>query len=77
MSVVTGRPRIEGELGELGMPVVPPSERLTRLRGTVAMLRELGGPDRHTPVVMAVHEPKAQALAAELADTITLALMPG
>jgi alkanesulfonate monooxygenase SsuD/methylene tetrahydromethanopterin reductase-like flavin-dependent oxidoreductase (luciferase family) len=41
------------------------------------MLRELDGPELHTPVVMAVHGPKAQALAADLADTVTFALMPG
>jgi alkanesulfonate monooxygenase SsuD/methylene tetrahydromethanopterin reductase-like flavin-dependent oxidoreductase (luciferase family) len=77
MGVGTGRPGIEDELRELGMPVVPPSERLTQVRETVTMLRELDGPDLHTSVVMAVHGPKAQALAAELADTVTFALMPG
>ena len=77
MGVGTGRPGIEDELHELGMPVVPPSERLTQVRETVAMLRELDGPDLHTPVVMAVHGPKAQALAADLADTVTVALMLG
>jgi alkanesulfonate monooxygenase SsuD/methylene tetrahydromethanopterin reductase-like flavin-dependent oxidoreductase (luciferase family) len=77
MGVGTGRPGIEDELRELGMPVVPPSERLTQVRETVTMLRELDGPDLHTPVVMAVHGLKAQALAAELADTVTFALMPG
>jgi hypothetical protein len=77
MGVGTGRPGIEDELRDLGMPVVPPSERLTQVRETVTMLRELDGPDLHTPVVMAVQGPKAQALAAELADTVTFALMPG
>jgi alkanesulfonate monooxygenase SsuD/methylene tetrahydromethanopterin reductase-like flavin-dependent oxidoreductase (luciferase family) len=77
MGVGTGRPGIEDELRDLGMPVVPPSERLTQVRETVAMLRELDAPDLHTPVVMAVQGPKAQALAAELADTVTFALMPG
>src|SRR5918995_3212090 len=77
MGVGTGRPGIEDELRDLGMPVVPPSERLTQVRETVTMLRELDGPALHTPVVMAVHGPKAQALAAELADTVTFALMPG
>src|ERR687888_1411074 len=77
MGVGTGRPGIEDELRDLGMPVVPPSERLTQVRETVTMLRELDGPDLHTPVVMAVRGPKAQALAADLADTVTFALMPG
>src|SRR5581483_2361989 len=46
-------------------------------RETVTALRELDGPDLHTPVVMAVRGPKAQALAADVADTVTFALMPG
>src|SRR5829696_1532209 len=77
MGIGTGRPGIEDELSDLGMPVVPPSERLTQVRETVTMLRELDGPALHTPVVMAVQGPKAQALAADLADTVTFALMPG
>ncbi len=77
MGVGAGRPGIEDELRERGMPVAGPSERLAQLRETVTMLRELDGPDLHTPVVMAVHGPKAQALAAELADTVTFAVMPG
>ena len=40
-------------------------------------LRDLDGPDLHTPVVMAVRGPKAQALAAEIADTVTFAMLPG
>ena len=77
MGIGTGRPGIEDELRDLGMPVIPPSERLNQVRETVTMLRELDGPALRTPVVMAVHGPKAQALAAELADTVTFALMPG
>ncbi|MBL0887973.1 LLM class flavin-dependent oxidoreductase [Myceligenerans indicum] len=76
MGIGTGRPGIEDELRELGMPTVLPRERLDRVRETVATLRELDGPDRHTPVVMAVRGPKAQALAAEVADTVTIAAMP-
>jgi alkanesulfonate monooxygenase SsuD/methylene tetrahydromethanopterin reductase-like flavin-dependent oxidoreductase (luciferase family) len=72
----TGRPGIEDELRELGLPVVPSNERLAGLRATVTSLRELDGPDRHTPLVMAVAGPKALALAAELADTVTFAVMP-
>ena len=77
MGVGTGRPGIEDELRDLGMPVVPPSERLTQVRETVTMLRELDGPALYTPVVMAVYGPKPQALAADIADTVTFALMPG
>jgi alkanesulfonate monooxygenase SsuD/methylene tetrahydromethanopterin reductase-like flavin-dependent oxidoreductase (luciferase family) len=76
MGVGTGRPGIEDELRELGLPVVPPSERLAQVRETVTALRDLDGPDLHTPVVMAVRGPKAQALAAEVADTVTFAAVP-
>lgn len=77
MGIGTGRPGIEDELRDLGLPVMAPSERLARVRESVTALRDLDGPDRHTPVVMAVRGPKAQALAGELADTVTFALQPG
>src|SRR5881275_2062514 len=77
MGVGTGRPGIEDELRELGLPVVPPSERLAQVRETVRALRDLDGPSLHTPVAMAVRGPKAQALAADVADTVTFALLPG
>lgn len=73
MGIGAGRPGIE----DLGLPVAPPSERLAQVRETVTALRDLDGPDLHTPVVMAVRGPKARALAADLADTVTFALMPG
>jgi alkanesulfonate monooxygenase SsuD/methylene tetrahydromethanopterin reductase-like flavin-dependent oxidoreductase (luciferase family) len=76
MGVGTGRPGIEEELHERGLPVAPPGERLAQVRETVMALRELDGPDLHTPVVMAVRGPKAQALAADVADTVTFALLP-
>jgi alkanesulfonate monooxygenase SsuD/methylene tetrahydromethanopterin reductase-like flavin-dependent oxidoreductase (luciferase family) len=63
MGIGTGRPGIEDELRELGLPVVTPGRRLSQVRDTVTSLRELDGPDLHTPVVMAVRGPKAQALA--------------
>lgn len=77
MGVGTGRPGIEDELRARGMPVVPRSERLAQVREVVTTLRELDGPDLHTPVVMAVRGSKAQAVAAEVADTVAFALMPG
>ena len=77
MGIGTGRPGIEDELRDLGLPVVPPGERLAQVRETVTALRDLDGPGLHTPVVMAVRGPKAQALAAEVADTVTFAAMPG
>src|SRR5215475_11052596 len=44
MGIGTGRPGIEDELRELGLPVVPPSERLAQVRETVMALRDLDGP---------------------------------
>jgi alkanesulfonate monooxygenase SsuD/methylene tetrahydromethanopterin reductase-like flavin-dependent oxidoreductase (luciferase family) len=77
LGVGTGRPGIEDELRELGLPVVPPGERLAQVRETVRALRDLDGPGLHTPVAMAIRGPKAQALAAEVADTVTFAQLPG
>jgi alkanesulfonate monooxygenase SsuD/methylene tetrahydromethanopterin reductase-like flavin-dependent oxidoreductase (luciferase family) len=75
MGVGTGRPGIEDELRGLGLPVVSPGARLAQVRETVAALRDLDGTDLHTPVVMAVRGPRAQALAAEVADTVTFAVL--
>jgi hypothetical protein len=58
------------------LSVRKPGQRLSQVRDTVTSLRELDGPDLHTPVVMAVRGPKAQALAADLADTVTFFAMP-
>ncbi len=77
MGIGTGRPGIEDELRGLGLSVTTPGERLSQVRDTVTSLRELDGPDVHTPVAMAVRGPKALALAAELADTVTFAAWPG
>lgn len=77
MGIGIGRPGIEGQLRELGLPVVPRSQRLTQVRETVAALRRLDGPDRRTPVVMAVRSPASQALAAEIADIVTFVSTPG
>jgi alkanesulfonate monooxygenase SsuD/methylene tetrahydromethanopterin reductase-like flavin-dependent oxidoreductase (luciferase family) len=77
MGIGTGRPGIEDELRELGLPAEAPADRLAQVREAVTRLRDLDGPDLHTPVVMAVRGPKAQAMAAELADTVTFAVFPG
>ena len=45
------------------------------MKQTVAHLRELDG-EQHTPVLMAAAGPKALALAAEIADIVTLARAP-
>src|ERR671933_2234715 len=63
MGIGLGRPGIEDQLRELGLPLIAPSERLAQGRHTVAALRQPDGPDLHTPVVLAVRGPKAQALA--------------
>jgi alkanesulfonate monooxygenase SsuD/methylene tetrahydromethanopterin reductase-like flavin-dependent oxidoreductase (luciferase family) len=76
LGIGTGRPGIEEELRGKGPPVVPPNERLAQVRETVGALRELDGPDAHTPEAMAVRGPKARALAAEVADTVTFAQSP-
>lgn len=77
MGIGTGRPGIEGELTDYGMPVRTPQERLAEIRDTVSRLRDLDGPDLHTPVVMAVRGPKARAVALEIADTVTFVVHPG
>jgi alkanesulfonate monooxygenase SsuD/methylene tetrahydromethanopterin reductase-like flavin-dependent oxidoreductase (luciferase family) len=74
MGIGTGRPGISDQLRELGLPVVPTSQRSDQVRDVVTALRELDGADRHTPVAMAVAGPKAQALAADLADTVTFVM---
>ena len=76
MGIGTGRPGIEDELRQLGLPVVTPGERLAQVRDTVLLLRDLDGPDVSTPVVMAVRGPKARALAVDLADTVTFVATP-
>ncbi|MFB4308316.1 LLM class flavin-dependent oxidoreductase [Actinomadura sp. GTD37] len=77
LGIGTGRPGIEDELRDLGLPIVPPGERLAQVDETVRALRGLDGAAQRTPVVMAVRGPKARALAADLADTVAFALMPG
>jgi alkanesulfonate monooxygenase SsuD/methylene tetrahydromethanopterin reductase-like flavin-dependent oxidoreductase (luciferase family) len=74
MGIGTGRPGISDQLHELGLPVTPASQRSGQVREVVTALRGLDGADLHTPVVMAVGGPKAQALAAELADTVTFVM---
>lgn len=51
--------------------------RYARRGAPVTALRDLDGPELRTPVVMAVRGLKAQALAAQVADTVTFVSMPG
>ncbi|NUS43701.1 MAG: LLM class flavin-dependent oxidoreductase [Mycobacteriaceae bacterium] len=74
MGIGTGRPGIEDELKARGVAAAAPNERLAQVRETVTMLRSFDGPGLRTPVAMAVFGPKARALAAEVADTVTFAL---
>lgn len=77
MGIGVGRPGIEDELRERRLPVPSPGQRLEQVREAVAALRELDGEQFRTPVAMAVIGPKARALAAEIADTVTFAMAPG
>jgi alkanesulfonate monooxygenase SsuD/methylene tetrahydromethanopterin reductase-like flavin-dependent oxidoreductase (luciferase family) len=74
MGIGVGRPGVEDELRERGLPVSSPAQRLDEVRETVAALRELDAGNGHTPVAMAVMGPRAQALAADIADTVTFAM---
>jgi alkanesulfonate monooxygenase SsuD/methylene tetrahydromethanopterin reductase-like flavin-dependent oxidoreductase (luciferase family) len=76
LGIGTGRPGLEELLRELGLPILTAGQRVTRIQDAVALLREYDGPDRHTPVVMAVRGPKARALAAEVADMVTFVMSP-
>src|SRR3954470_2674864 len=66
MGIGVGRPGIEDELRERGLPVTSRGQRLDQVRDTVAALRALDGASGHTPVALAVIGPKARALAAEV-----------
>src|SRR6185295_2099025 len=74
MGIGTGRPGIADQLRELGVRAAPVSQRSGQVREVVTALRELDGPDLHTPVAMAVGGPKGLAVAAELADTVTFVM---
>jgi alkanesulfonate monooxygenase SsuD/methylene tetrahydromethanopterin reductase-like flavin-dependent oxidoreductase (luciferase family) len=76
LGIGTGRPDAASDAQRLGVPFGTPAERLTRLVETVDALRELDGPDRHTPVLVAAGGPRARELAAQRADIVTLAFGP-
>src|SRR4051794_20756693 len=75
MGIGTGHDRVPQGAAELGMPYGTASERRDQVKQTVAHLRELDG-EQYTPVLMAASGPKALALAAEIADIVTLAAGP-
>jgi alkanesulfonate monooxygenase SsuD/methylene tetrahydromethanopterin reductase-like flavin-dependent oxidoreductase (luciferase family) len=72
----TGRPDAAVDAQRLGLPFGTPGERLTLVAQTLDALRERDGAERHTPVLMAAGGPRARSLAAELADTVSLATGP-
>lgn len=74
MGIGPGRPGMEEELRQSGLPVTTPGERLSQVRDAVTSLRDLDGPDLRTPVVVAARGPKSWALATDLADTIIAAV---
>jgi alkanesulfonate monooxygenase SsuD/methylene tetrahydromethanopterin reductase-like flavin-dependent oxidoreductase (luciferase family) len=73
MGIGTGRPGVENAARELGLPFGSASARLAQVSAAIDSLRQLDGPDRHTPVLVAAGGPKARALAADKADIVTLA----
>ena len=71
----TGRPQAAADAERLGVPWGSGVQRLDRLRETIDAVRTLDGV-RRTPVLVAAGGPKALALAAAEADTVTLAAPP-
>jgi alkanesulfonate monooxygenase SsuD/methylene tetrahydromethanopterin reductase-like flavin-dependent oxidoreductase (luciferase family) len=72
----TGRPDAAAAAARFGLPFGTPAQRLAQVVATLDALRELDGPDRTTPVLMAAGGPRARAVAAARADTVTLATGP-
>jgi alkanesulfonate monooxygenase SsuD/methylene tetrahydromethanopterin reductase-like flavin-dependent oxidoreductase (luciferase family) len=72
----TGHPgTVRDAVEQVGLAPTTGRERLTRVAETVTRLRALDG-DAGTPVLMAAGGPRSIALAAEIADTVTLAVGP-
>jgi alkanesulfonate monooxygenase SsuD/methylene tetrahydromethanopterin reductase-like flavin-dependent oxidoreductase (luciferase family) len=76
MGIGTGRPESQRSAAQLGLPFGSPANRLAQVGEVITTLREMDGPDRHTAVVIAAGGPKARTLAAQHADTVTLAISP-
>ncbi len=73
LGIGTGHERVPQEAAELGLPYGSGADRRAQVRDTVALMRELDGPDAHTPVMVAAAGPKAIAMAGEVADIVALA----
>lgn len=70
-----GRPEAQQFTEALDRPWGTAAERLRLVAESIEHLRALDG-DRHTPVLVAAGGPKALALAARVADVVTLAAPP-
>lgn len=76
LGIGTGRPEVVSQSVELaGQPETTAAQRLALAEQTIDALRELDG-DRHTRVLMAAGGPRARAVAAAKADSVTLAIGP-
>lgn len=72
MGIGTGIPAAREWAAEIGLPYGTGPERLQQVADTIKHLRDLDK-ERRTPVLMAAGGPKSRALAAEVADIVTLA----
>jgi len=72
----TGLPAVRSSAEQLGMTYGSGPQRLARAEESMDRLRELDGDDPRTPVLVAAGGPRARALAARKADTVTLATGP-
>lgn len=73
LGIGTGHGGVPHAAAQLGMPYGSAAERRQQVVDTVARVREL---DASIPVLIAASGPKMLALAAELADVVTLATDP-
>jgi alkanesulfonate monooxygenase SsuD/methylene tetrahydromethanopterin reductase-like flavin-dependent oxidoreductase (luciferase family) len=74
LGIGTGRPEaVQQAALRLGEPESTAGDRLHRVAETIEELRAFDG-ERHTPVLMAVGGPRAQRVAAEHADIVTIAI---
>lgn len=72
LGIGTGHGGVPRATAEIGLPYGSAEQRRQQIADTVTHLRELDG-DAHTPVLIAAAGPKAIALAARIADIVTLA----
>jgi alkanesulfonate monooxygenase SsuD/methylene tetrahydromethanopterin reductase-like flavin-dependent oxidoreductase (luciferase family) len=76
LGIGTGHPDVVQQAStRAGEPESTAAQRLQRVARTIEELRTLDG-ERHTPVLMAVGGPRAQRVAAEHADIVTIAIGP-